>query len=98
MDIRIRIPFAAAFFGLGLLSSYLGFSNVKVPVNDKFLHFFTFFVLTLCFYWILETSRRRTVNFTLGVCTLVLGIGSEFVQNVVNPVDISLLYCTAASN
>lgn len=49
-------------------------------VNDKVLHFATFFLLTLVFYWILDTNRRRTLNLTLTVCTFVLGVGSEFLQ------------------
>jgi len=82
---RIRPPFAATFLALCLISAYLGFSNLQTPVNDKLLHFLTFFLLTLCFYWILEASRRRVVNFTLVICTLAGGIGSEFVQSAVNP-------------
>jgi hypothetical protein len=37
-------------------------------------------LLTTCFYWILDTSRRRNLNLTLLVCTGVLGIGSEILQ------------------
>lgn len=40
----------------------------------------TFFLLTLAFYWIVDTNRRRTLNLTLVVCTLCLGCGSEFLQ------------------
>lgn len=32
------------------------------------------------FYWIVDTSRRRTIHLTAVTCTLILGIGSEFVQ------------------
>ncbi|KAA8893958.1 hypothetical protein FN846DRAFT_459709 [Sphaerosporella brunnea] len=90
---RIRTPFAIAFLALCLLAAYLGFSNFHPPVNDKFLHFITFLILTVCFYWVVDTSRRRVVNFTLGVCTLTGGVGSEFVQSVVSsrefdPLDI----------
>jgi hypothetical protein len=46
------------------------------------LHCLTFFVLTTCFYWILDTSRRRTLNLSLLVCTGILGIGSEILQNL----------------
>ncbi|KAI5806267.1 hypothetical protein EDC01DRAFT_141895 [Geopyxis carbonaria] len=81
---RLRLPFAGSFLFLCLVAAYLGFSTIHLPVNDKFLHFITFFLLTLCFYWILEASRRRVVNFTFGICTVVLGIGSEFVQNLVS--------------
>jgi hypothetical protein len=49
-------------------------------INDKVLHFLTFFLLTTCFYWILDTSRRRNLNLTLVFCTCVLGVGSEILQ------------------
>jgi VanZ family protein len=48
--------------------------------NDKFLHFITFFVLSVTFYWIPDTSRRRAIQASLLFCTLGLGIGSEIVQ------------------
>ena len=48
MPRRIRVPFAISFLCLCGVASYLGFSQVKVPVNDKFLHFITFFILTVC--------------------------------------------------
>ncbi|KAI9724979.1 MAG: hypothetical protein M1812_000255 [Candelaria pacifica] len=78
---RIRVPFACAFLFLLLASGYLGLTSLQLDlVNDKVLHFITFFLLTICFYWILDTSRRRNLNFTLVTCTLILGVGSEFVQ------------------
>lgn len=36
--------------------------------------------MTLTFYFILDTSRRRVLNLSLLVCTFTLGVGSEFVQ------------------
>ena len=42
----------------------------------------TFFLLSLIFYWIPDTTRRRTLQLTLIVCTAVLGIGSEIVQGI----------------
>ena len=92
----------AAFLLLVLLAAYLGLSPVQIPqVNDKVLHFLTFFTLTvsllpdfwhraprltdflqLTFYWILDTSRRRTLNLTLLIVTVGLGLGSEFLQSV----------------
>jgi VanZ family protein len=80
---RIRTPFAAVFLVLLLLAAYAGLSKLQLGayVNDKVLHFVTFFLLTLAFYWIVDTNRRRTLNMTLVVCTLILGVGSEFVQS-----------------
>lgn len=49
-------------------------------MDDKVLHFATFFLLTTVFYWILDTNRRRTLNLALVVCTLFLGVGSEVLQ------------------
>ncbi|KFY19693.1 hypothetical protein V491_04282, partial [Pseudogymnoascus sp. VKM F-3775] len=68
---RIRLPFAApdkadaipkgAFLFLLLAAAYLGLSSLQLAlhINDKALHFLTFFLLTLCFYWILDTSSLQ---------------------------------------
>jgi len=79
---RIRIPFAASFVGLLLLAGYAGIWSfgIEYYVDDKVLHLVTFFALTVAFYWILDTTRRRTLNVTLVVCTLVLSVGSEALQ------------------
>ncbi|KAF7860586.1 uncharacterized protein EAF02_010820 [Botrytis sinoallii] len=79
---RIRLPFAGAFLFLLLLAGYAGLTSIQVDavVNDKVLHTITFFILTVVFYWILDTSRRRNLNFTLIICTGILGVGSEFLQ------------------
>ncbi|KAF2851129.1 hypothetical protein T440DRAFT_467874 [Plenodomus tracheiphilus IPT5] len=84
---RIRKPFAAAFIGLILISAAAGFSppDYSIPTykqSDKALHFVAFFLLTLSFYWILETSRRKVLQFTFTVCTLGLGVASEVVQGL----------------
>ena len=71
---------AGVFFVLLLLAGYAGLSSLHLDFNDKVLHLLTFFVLTLVFYWILDTNRRRTLNLTLIVCTGILGVGSEFLQ------------------
>ena len=72
-----------AFVFLTLLAAYLGLTAIHIPqVNDKVLHFFTFFLLTITFYWILDTSRRRVLNFTLLVITFGLGLGSEVLQSL----------------
>lgn len=78
----IFVPSTGVFFLLLLLAGYAGLTSLQVDVlvNDKVLHLFTFFVLTVVFYWITDTNRRRTLHFTLVVCTLGLGVGSEFLQ------------------
>jgi VanZ family protein len=80
---KIRFGFAGAFLGLLVIAAYVGLTKLQlsVLVNDKLLHFVTFFLLTVVFYWIVDTTRRRTLHMTLMVCTGVLGVGSEFVQS-----------------
>lgn len=87
---RLRISFGIAFVVLFIVTVYLGFSDTQLQINDKFMHFVAFFALTTAFYWIVETSRRRAINATLLVCTLVGGIGSEFLQSVLPYRDFDL--------
>ncbi|KAG5985164.1 hypothetical protein E4U55_000800 [Claviceps digitariae] len=72
------------FLLLLLVAGYGGLSQLQPEpyVNDKVLHVITFFALTIVFYWIVDTNRRRTLNMTLTVCTLCLGVGSELVQSI----------------
>ncbi|KKK16351.1 hypothetical protein P175DRAFT_0456678 [Aspergillus ochraceoroseus IBT 24754] len=87
---RIRYPFAGTFVVLLILAAYIGLlphsESSSVPArlqpNDKLLHLVTFFLISLVFYWIPDTSRRRTLHLTLIVCTLVLGVGSEILQGL----------------
>lgn len=80
---RIRLPVAGVFLLLLLIAAYAGLTSIQLGqyVNDKALHFTTFFALTVVFYWVVDTNRRRVMNMTLVVCTIVLGVGSEFVQS-----------------
>ncbi|KAI3319013.1 hypothetical protein HD806DRAFT_299935 [Xylariaceae sp. AK1471] len=80
---RIRLPFAGVFFLLCLLAGYAGLSSLQLGhiIDDKVLHTLTFFILTVVFYWVIDTTRRRTLNLTLVVCTLTFGVGSEFLQH-----------------
>ncbi|KAG6056918.1 hypothetical protein E4U17_001840 [Claviceps sp. LM77 group G4] len=72
------------FLLLLMIAGYAGLSKLQLGglVNDKVVHLITFFILTIVFYWIVDTNRRRTLNMTLVVCTLCLGVGSEFVQSI----------------
>ncbi|KAF1352197.1 hypothetical protein BDV97DRAFT_348944 [Delphinella strobiligena] len=82
---RIRKPFAAAFVILLLVAASLGLAPNQLPQykqSDKVLHFVTFLLITLCFYWILETNRRRVIHLTLIICTAGLSVGSEVVQGI----------------
>jgi VanZ family protein len=77
-----------------VFSAAAGFSppDYKIPSykqSDKVLHFIAFFLLTLTFYWILETSRRKVLQITFTVCTLGLGCVSEVVQGLL-PVSCSM--------
>jgi VanZ family protein len=69
----------------GLLPHSSGDSSIppSLQPNDKLLHFITFFALSLTFYWIIDTSRRRTLHLALVICTLALGVGSEAVQALI---------------
>lgn len=72
---------AAGYIGL-LPHSTSPTLPTQLRPNDKFLHLITFFLLSLTFYWILDTTRRRVVHVTLLICTIGLGIGSELVQGL----------------
>ena len=68
---------------------------MQIPqVNNKALHLLTFFLLTVAFYWILDTTRRRALNVTLLVVTVLLALGSEALQSLItvhefDPLDIA---------
>ncbi|KAL6709605.1 hypothetical protein ACN47E_001540 [Coniothyrium glycines] len=99
---RIRKPFAAAFVALILISAAAGFSppDYTIPTykqSDKALHFVAFFLITLSFYWILETSRRKVLQLTLTVCTLGLGVASEIIQGLL-PIDRDFDYYDIVAN
>ncbi|KAF2466695.1 uncharacterized protein BDR25DRAFT_73843 [Lindgomyces ingoldianus] len=84
---RIRKPFAGVFLGICLIAALAGFSppTYSIPQykqSDKALHFLAFFLLTISFYWILETSRRKVLQLTFTVCTVGLGFASEIVQGL----------------
>ena len=73
-------PGAFIFFLFGAAYLRLSSGLQIAQVNDKALHFVIFFILTLTFYWILDTTRRRNLNLTLLIVTFGLGVGSEALQ------------------
>lgn len=85
----------AAFVSLLLIAASLGLAPDRLPQykqSDKVLHFLTFLLITLCFYWILETTRRRLIHLTLLICTAGLSIGSEVVQGLLPVCDIETVH------
>lgn len=96
---------AAAFIILFALSAFGGLlpnSSLPKPAapfaqSDKVIHFLTCFALTITFYFILDTSRRRVLHLTLAVCTLGVGVGSEVVQGLL-PNDRSFDYLDVLAN
>ncbi|KHJ34112.1 hypothetical protein EV44_g0085 [Erysiphe necator] len=83
---RIRLPFAGSFIFLLAITGYASLSTHQPRdiVSNEPLHAITFFILTTCFYWILDTSRRRSFNFTILTCTGILGVGFEFLQSLLS--------------
>ena len=70
-----------------VIAAVAGFSppGYELPTykqSDKALHFIAFFLLTITFYWILETSRRKVIQLTFTVCTVGLGVASEIIQGL----------------
>ena len=72
----------SAFGGLLPHSSLPATPTAPFAQSDKILHLLTFFFLTITFYFILDTTRRRVLHFTLSICTLGLGLGSEVIQGL----------------
>jgi len=92
-DLGLELTPSAAFVLLIFISAAAGFTppDYTIPTykqSDKVLHFIAFFLLTLTFYWILETSRRKVLQLTFTVCTLGLGCVSEVVQGLLPVSDL----------
>ncbi|MCJ1251239.1 hypothetical protein MMC30_008470 [Trapelia coarctata] len=83
---RLRYPFAGAFCILCIIAGYAGLGSVDLSGtnDDKVLHFLAFFVLTITFYWAIEAPRRLLLKIVFLFCTIVLGVGSEFLQMVLS--------------
>lgn len=80
---RIRTPIFVAFLLSCAASAYLGLIKTDIISggHDKIAHLVAFFVLTLLFYWSIDTVRKRAVTLTFNVCTLAASLGSEVIQH-----------------
>lgn len=68
-------------------AGYLGFALIHLP-HDKLIHFTTFCILTIDFYFIFDThykSLKILRGVTLVICTFGGSVSLEIIQNVVNP-------------
>lgn len=83
--IKIRKGILLIFILVSLLALYLGFADISLP-HDKFIHFSMFFIMSLLFYWIFDSKYTWTIrNLTFLLCTLIGGIGSEYLQHFISP-------------
>ena len=67
---------AAVALFLGLVAG-----SEVVPINDKILHSGMFFLMSFSAYWIIDVSRRHTLQL-ISAGMLVASIGSEFAQSM----------------
>ena len=70
-----------------IVAGYLGFALIELTNHDKLLHFLTFLVLTVEFYFIFDTNHKslKTLRYiTLLVCTFAGSILLEVIQSLVN--------------
>ncbi|EMG49504.1 hypothetical protein G210_5728 [Candida maltosa Xu316] len=87
---HFHIVFVVTLIGAG----YLGFASIHLP-HDKLIHFSTFCILTIEFYFIFDThykSLKVLRYITLLLCTFGGSVSSEIIQNAVNPTRIFDVY------
>jgi len=88
--LHICIPLSSRFELINLVDS--GFTpHPENIVHDKLQHFLVFFFLTLLFYWIVDTTKRRILNMTI-FFSLIVDIGSEILQTLIVPVRSSFFH------
>lgn len=81
-----------------IAAGYLGFSLIHLN-HDKLIHFVTFFILTIQFYFIFDSklkSLKILRYLTFLICTIGLSVGLEIIQSIVNPkrvFDIYDIFC-----
>lgn len=80
---RLRTPIFVAFLVSCAATTFLGLGKKDLISggHDKVAHLIAFFVLTLLFYWSIDTVRKRAVTITFNVCWLAGSIGSEVIQH-----------------
>lgn len=87
-------------FVLSLIGAcYLGFALIHLPY-DKLIHFSTFCLLTLEFFFVFDTqykSLKVLRNITLIICTFGGSVGLEIIQNLVNPKRVFDVYDIVAN-
>ncbi|KAG0683071.1 hypothetical protein C6P40_000453 [Pichia californica] len=82
---KIRKNVLLIFILLSVLAVYLGFADISLP-HDKYIHFIMFFIMSFLFYWILDSKYTWTIrNLTFLICTIIGGIGSEYLQHYISP-------------
>ncbi|CAX45440.1 conserved hypothetical protein [Candida dubliniensis CD36] len=97
--VSIRYPVLILFVFSLIGACYLGFASIHLPY-DKLIHFTTFCVLTLEFFFVFDTqykSLKVLRNITLIICTLGGSVGSEIIQNLVNPKRVFDIYDIVAN-
>ncbi|RCK63974.1 Uncharacterized protein C11E3.10 [Candida viswanathii] len=85
--ISIRYPVLILFVITLIGAGYLGFALIHLP-HDKLIHFTTFCILTIEFYFIFDTHYRSLKvlrGVTLVVCTFGGSVSLEIIQHTVNP-------------
>lgn len=77
-----------------LIAGYLGFALIHLG-HDKLLHFVTFFILTVEFYFVFDI-RYKSIKIlryiTFVICTLCGSVGLEIIQSLVNPKRVFDIY------
>lgn len=82
---RVRSGVLVLFALCCILALYLGLADITLP-NDKWIHFTMFFLMSGFFYWIVDTKLTVLLRgITFVVCTIIGGVGSEYVQHLISP-------------
>lgn len=74
------------FFASLAIAAYLGFALVQLP-HDKLVHFITFYILTLEFYFLFDTGNKslKILRFLTVGWWICSSIFLEIAQSIINP-------------